>query len=222
MTRSAASQTRTRHDQDVTSALHEIREMLDERLQPQRKPWWKPRGWMAWIVVLLVSLCFLDFPSESRTKADLVVFNGADIAIVKSPQPELNIGENKLSPNFWRVPDLPTNVDVFPLWEVSLYHQGLRYRHSAIRAVRHGNETVIDFLSPPIRIDGPTRMVFTPIFDESKGEEKLMASKVLQTHELTVSGDQRRYPLGQVINYKTDDGQLLIEMKPRIGWQRFI
>jgi len=115
---------------------------------------------------------------------------------------------------------LPANVGVETLWEVSLYRQGLRYEQSALRVVRHGNEQLVDFL-PPLRINGPTRVVFSPMFKESD-PEKTIASKIVLTYALMISNEKIHVPLEQVINNITDFGQLVVYVKPKIGWERFV
>ncbi len=210
----------TGQDQDSLTVLREIRDLLRVKLPeplPKKSSWWSWK-WLVWIAVLLGALFFLDFPSESRSRADLLVLNGTEFSIVKLPEPDWNVVGVRPSPEYWRVPNLKPNVSVNSLWDFSLYHQGRRYKHSAIRMVRRNDEPLIDLLSPPVRINGPTTIILNPI-SEFKDDDWLMATRIVRTH--AVKADDQIVPLAQLIDPTNHSGRLVVETKPRIGWERF-
>jgi len=205
--------------QENQFVLRQIRDLLRERLSPPapKKPWWRS-GKLPWIASLLVALCFLDFPSESRMKADLIVYNGTELSLIKLPEPDWTTLGVRPSPEFWRVPNLRQGVIVDSLWDFSLFRQGRRYKHSAIRVIQNKDEPSADFLQPPVRIQGPTVILVARI-GEFNDDRTILANTILPTHALKW-GDEF-VPLTQVMEPKNDTGNLIVEIKPRIGWERF-
>lgn len=134
----ATVENQTAKEHGTLEILGQIRDLLEQRLPgpPRKRPWWKPRAWHVWTAVLLLSLFFLDFPSETRSRTDIVVLNGTEISLVKLQEPDWQAVGVKPSPEYWRVPNPQPHVNVISLWEVSLYRQGRRYKHSAVRVFR--------------------------------------------------------------------------------------
>ena len=203
---------------DSLTVLQEIRDLLNTRLPETQsnKPWWQPRKWLIWVTVLLVALFFLDFPSDSRSRADLVVLNGTELSIVKLPEPDWNVVGVRPSPEYWRVPN--PQVNVTSLWEFSLFRQGRRYKPSTIRVIRREGEPSIDLSSPPVRILGPTTIMLNPI-SKLEGDERLIATRIVRTHAL--KANNQIVPFLQLIDSTNYSGKLVVETKPRIGWERF-
>lgn len=206
--------------QETFALLCEIRDLLSARLpEPlQKKPWWRPRKWFVWTAFLMIALFFLDLPTESQRNADLVVLEGTELSIVKMPEPDWDAVGVRPSAEYWRLPKLEPNARVDTLWEFSLYRQGRRYKQSGIRVVQSNGETLVDLLSPPVRVDGPTRIVINPI-SEFQDDRKLMGNRIVRIHALKAGN--RIVPLHRLIDPSDQSGSFTLEAKPKVGWERF-
>ena len=201
-----------------TELLTAIHTLLETRFPPSSKPkpWWNIGKWPIGIAVLLASLFLLDFPTESRRKADLVVMENSELKIVKLTEPSSPIPGLNLPAEYWELPNLEPNEGVRTLWVVSLYRQGRKYKQSGIRVIQETDGPVVDFLLPPVVVAGPTTIVISRI---KKDDPNFIAKRIVRTHAFKTADEI--VPLQQLLTPSSLDGKLVIETKPPIGFARF-
>jgi len=200
---------------ETLNALKDILNILEERLPEKESPYKKYIKPLALLSALAISLFFLDFPDASRNKADLVVFDNTEVKIVKLTEANFS---TKLPSNYLKVALLSENTSINSVFEISLYRNGLRYNHGAIRAKREESGTEIDLLSSMI-INGDSKLVISPI-GEPEGDYAALVNTTARSHGLRIGSTM--IPLLKFLESPSYKGYLQIVIKPRPGTERFM
>ncbi len=191
--------------QRIEKALTELNTKI-----PPPVPLW--RNWKFYLVIAgLLLLFFVDFPQESRRKADLVVLEGTSVGVELHDRPDIIA-----RPEFLR----PNSAGPCRIVDTELFITGLRYEHSAIGIQREKSGTYkASFLGGPLQITRDTVIRFRPLSDVSDETDREVYDGVVRFCDLIIG--KNRYPVFDIVDASSRTGKLTIATVPPVGWRRF-
>ncbi len=169
------------------------------------------------IMLSFAMLFFVDFSRPAKRQADCLARPGAEINIVKTPQPTWDDYGLTPSPDHWRIPN-PTGRSAH-IFDISLNARTLPYKRTVIRALSQdlAGEARLDVLDPPLIVTCPTTLFLTPI--DVPEEDVPVRAAVIRTCAIRIDG--KSVPLNTFVDPHTHHGKLIIEIAPSYGQPRF-
>ena len=199
-----------------SEVLKDILSILEERLpiESKKRKYFRLAKPIIWTLLLTASLFLVDFPDSARKKADVVVYDGQAIELVKLTPKDFNI---ELPPDYLLVPPIGANMSIVSPYQVALHRDGHRYARGYIRVKRNGDVMETD-LSPELVIKGGARLTVSEM-KIAKAENSLLPGVVARSHGLKLG--ESKIPLLNIMDGPDFKGYLVVEVKPRIGIERF-
>ena len=196
--------------------LKDVRDQLIVELPKltRRRLFW---GLFPYIVIVFAGLLlFVDFSRPGKT-GDCLAREGAEITIVKLPEPDWRVHGLAAAADHWIIPN-PAGRSA-PIFDISLAAQTLEYKRTIVRALSQdlAGEARLDLLEPPLIVKCPTVIILRPT--ELDRNDKKVREAVIRTCALKIDG--KYFPLHKFIDPHTHSGKLVIEITPSYGRPRF-
>ena len=180
-----------------------------------------------YLSALVISLFFLDFPNDARSRADLVVTNRTLIEIRETADGITDAFKFDVAIERHRLGAELSEDHFEPLYLVSFSHQGRTYFETTVGVSLDEFSGVVYFKDPPIVV-GSTRVTFSHLnsFESAlrqvTGANQLYWEQSVPTSFSLAGSDGASVPLSQFIDTSIGGGgYLIVETRPAIGWERF-
>ena len=168
------------------------------------------------VILGFASLFFVDFRRPIRPGPDLRTIAGAEITIVKMPQPNWDEYGLQPAPDYWHIPN-PAGRSAH-VFDIALTTQAMTYKRTVVRALAQdlAGEARLDLLEPPLVVKCPTVLFITPANMDPK--DLPVREAVIRTCALQLANKQ--VPLHTFVDPYTHHGKLIIELATDRGRNR--